>query len=66
MSRQLAVPRRSLLSASCDIRIGLGVQSQPVNPTRQQIRGVKTIDFAGEKEEVYGNESSQGVELSAT
>ena len=55
LSRQLispAVQRRSLASAA---RIGLAARTQPVVSTSiQQNRGLKTIDFAGTKETVYG------------
>jgi hypothetical protein len=55
MAKQLSAPARrtfvSALNASARPTASAAVASN------QQIRGVKTIDFAGTKEDVYGNES---------
>ncbi len=58
LTRQLtspAVQRRTFVSALCGVRVGLTatLKSAVAGPA-QQIRGVKTIDFAGSKETVYG------------
>lgn len=59
LTRQLtspAIQRRTLISASKYARTGLTVPLKPaLGATLQQTRGVKTIDFAGTKEVVYGD-----------
>lgn len=58
LSRQLISPatqRRTLFSASKYVRASLAAPLTPViNTAIQQRRGIKTIDFAGTKEVVYG------------
>lgn len=58
LSRQLispAVQRQTFISASQYARVTLAAQLKPtVGTTIQQSRGLKTIDFAGTKETVYG------------
>lgn len=57
LARQLtspAVQRRTFVSALNGVR-ATAVTARPAVPAlQQQTRGVKTIDFAGSKEEVYG------------
>lgn len=58
LARQWAAPivqRRTLVSALGGLRAGLpnALKSGVAGPV-QQVRGVKTIDFAGSKETVYG------------
>ncbi|MDA4133731.1 MAG: hypothetical protein OK454_11510, partial [Thaumarchaeota archaeon] len=55
VARQLtsAAQRRTFVSALAAAR-ATAVSSRPAAPARQQVRGVKTIDFAGHKEDVYG------------
>ncbi|KAL6865942.1 Bifunctional acetohydroxyacid reductoisomerase [Amphichorda felina] len=57
LARQLAAPRvqqRTFIAARNLVRAG-AVAARPAvaGPAQQQIRGVKTIDFAGSKEDVY-------------
>ena len=63
LGRQLASPqvqRRTFVSAMGAVRATAVSASRPAaHPVRQQqqqqqVRGVKTMDFAGSKEEVYG------------
>ena len=58
-TRQLTLPatqRRTLISASKYARTGLAAPLKPASVASfQQTRGVKTIDFAGTKEVVYGD-----------
>lgn len=58
LSRHLtspAVQRRTLISASQYARSSITAQLKPaVGSALQQSRGLKTIDFAGTKETVYG------------
>jgi ketol-acid reductoisomerase len=57
---QLAKPvaqRRSFIAAATALRAG-APKAAAVSTSFQQTRGVKTIDFAGTKEQVYGNHSS--------
>jgi ketol-acid reductoisomerase len=57
MARQLASPavqRRTFVAAAGLVRASAVAASRAAAPARQQVRGVKTIDFAGSKEEVYG------------
>jgi len=58
LGRQLtspAVQRRTFVSALGGVRVGVAatVKSAVAGPV-QQVRGVKTIDFAGSKETVFG------------
>lgn len=58
LARQLASPatqRRSFVAAANLVR-ATAVQARPAvaGVAQQQVRGVKTIDFAGTPEEVYG------------
>jgi len=61
LARQLASPavqRRTFVSALNAVR-ATAVTARAAAPTlQQQTRGVKTIDFAGSKEEVYGKGST--------
>lgn len=58
LGRQLtspAVQRRTFVSALGGVRVGVAAAAKSaVAGPAQQIRGVKTIDFAGSKETVYG------------
>jgi ketol-acid reductoisomerase len=59
LSRQLASPavqRRTFVAAAGLVRASAVAASRAAAPApaRQQVRGVKTIDFAGSKEDVYG------------
>ena len=58
MARQLASPavqKRTLVTALNAVRASAVPASRlAANPASQQVRGVKTIDFAGHKEEVFG------------
>lgn len=59
LTRQLVSPatnRRTLVSASNLARVSVGAPLKSVVALgTQQSRGVKTIDFAGTKEVVFGN-----------
>ena len=59
LTHQLTSPaaqRRTLILASKYARTGLAAPLKPASvATFQQTRGVKTIDFAGVKEVVYGD-----------
>ena len=61
LARQLAAPailqQRTLVAAGRSLARAGAVQSVVA---AQQVRGVKTIDFAGSKEDVYGMEFSIG------
>ena len=56
--RQLAAPavqRRTFVSALNAARAGVAVAPKAaVTSQFQQVRGLKTVDFAGTKEQVYG------------
>lgn len=53
-----AIPKRSFVSAPA-VRPSVPATARiAVTPIQQQKRGVKTIDFAGTKEQVYGRSSS--------
>ncbi len=58
LARQLAAPRvqqRTFVAAANLVRAGAVARPAAVaGPAQQQVRGVKTIDFAGVKEDVYG------------
>lgn len=58
LSRQLASPavqRRTFVSAiNAAARPAAVAATRAARPAQQQTRGVKTIDFAGSKEEVWG------------
>jgi hypothetical protein len=58
LARQLAAPRvqqRTFVAARSLVRRGAVARPAAIaGPAQQQIRGVKTIDFAGTKEDVYG------------
>ena len=50
-----AIPRRSFVSAITNAKSVAGLASRTAKTvSAQQTRGVKTIDFAGHKEKVYG------------
>ena len=50
-----AIPRRSFVSAITNAKSAVGLAPRTGKIVSvQQIRGVKTIDFAGHKEKVYG------------
>lgn len=55
VARQLAprVQQRGFAAARSLVRAG-AVARPVAAPLQQQVRGVKTIDFAGHKEDVYG------------
>lgn len=55
-ARQLAAPRvqqRTFVAARQLVRAAVA-RPALAGPAQQQVRGVKTIDFAGSKEDVYG------------
>lgn len=57
IARQLAAPvqKRTFVSALNAARAGVtAAPKAAVSTSFQQVRGVKTIDFAGTKETVYG------------
>ena len=60
LARQLASPRvqqRSFAAARSLVRAGAVARPAAIaGAAQQQVRGVKTIDFAGQKEDVYGME----------
>lgn len=49
-----AISRRSFVSAVATRPLVAASRSSFVAPSQQQTRGLKTVDFAGVKEEVYG------------
>lgn len=56
LARQLVAPAvqtRGFVAAAGAIRASV-VAARVAAPAKQQVRGVKTIDFAGSKEDVYG------------
>ncbi len=59
LARQFASPtsqRRTFVSALGGFKAGFVAPTRPiVGAALQQTRGVKTIDFAGHKEKVYGS-----------
>jgi ketol-acid reductoisomerase len=60
LARQLASPavqRRTFVAAAGVVRASAVAASRTVAaPAQQQVRGVKTMDFAGSKEVVYGEQ----------
>lgn len=61
LARQLATPavqRRTFVAAASAVRASVAVKAVAA-PARQQVRGVKTMDFAGHKEEVHGESRSR-------
>lgn len=57
LARQLAAPaqRRSFVAAAGLVRASaVAAKTVAASPAQQQVRGVKTIDFAGSKEQVWG------------
>ena len=57
LARQLASPavqRRTFVAAAGLVRASAVARAATAAPAQQQVRGVKTIDFAGHKEDVYG------------
>jgi ketol-acid reductoisomerase len=58
IARQLATPavqQRTFIAARSLVRAGAAAAARPaLAGSAQQVRGVKTIDFAGVKEDVYG------------
>lgn len=60
IARQLAprVQQRTFVAARSLVRAGAVVRPAVAAPIQQQVRGVKTIDFAGHKEDVYGKLST--------
>jgi ketol-acid reductoisomerase len=65
LARQLASPavqRRTFVAAAGLVRASAVAASRvAAAPAQQQVRGVKTIDFAGSKEEVYGGLRPDGL-----
>jgi len=55
-SRQFVVPvqKRTIVTAFSAVRATVAIAPRFAGVPVQQKRGVKTIDFAGVKEEVYG------------
>lgn len=49
-----AVPRRSFVSVVATRPLVAASRSSFAAPSQQQTRGLKTVDFAGVKEDVYG------------
>ena len=68
LTRQLTAPaaqRRNFLSASKNVRACFATPLKPAaGAVVQQTRGIKTIDFAGTKETVYGNLLCEGLDSS--
>lgn len=62
LARQLASPavqRRTFVAAAGLVRASaVAARAATAAPAQQQVRGVKTIDFAGSKEDVYGKRAS--------
>ena len=57
LGRQLASPavqRRTFVAAAGAVRASAVASTSAARPAQQQVRGVKTIDFAGSKEQVWG------------
>lgn len=57
LARQLAAPvqqRAAYSVARSALRAAVAAPRTVFAPQQQQVRGVKTIDFAGHKEDVYG------------
>jgi ketol-acid reductoisomerase len=58
LARQLASPavqQRTFIAAAGAVRASaVAARAAVAAPQQQQVRGVKTMDFAGHKEEVYG------------
>lgn len=64
MARQLAAPavQQRTFVAAARSAARPGVVARPALASlAQQVRGVKTMDFAGHKEDVYGESSLQPV-----
>lgn len=62
LARQLASPavqQRTFVAAAGAVRASAVAARVAAAPAKQQVRGVKTIDFAGSKEDVYGELCSQ-------
>lgn len=60
VGRQLASPavqRRTFVAAASGAARATAVKAARPAVSRQQVRGVKTIDFAGVKEDVYGKQA---------
>lgn len=69
LARQLASPavqRRTFVSALSTVRATAVTARAAAPALQQQTRGVKTIDFAGSKEEVYGKDSTDIIALSSS
>lgn len=63
MARQLtsATQQRTFIAARSLVRASAQVNKAFVAaPAQQQVRGVKTVDFAGHKEDVYGTHPPAG------
>jgi hypothetical protein len=54
-----AVQKRTLVTALSAARAGAQTASKATSASLQQVRGVKTIDFAGHKEKVFGKRRLQ-------
>lgn len=57
MARQLVAPsvqQRTFVAAARNVARATAVARPALAGLAQQVRGVKTIDFAGHKEDVYG------------
>lgn len=66
-AKQLSAPttqRRTFVSAlNAASRATVATAQRPVQLSAQQTRGVKTIDFAGVKEDVYGKAKRASIEF---
>lgn len=49
-----ALPKRTFISAAVSRPVVANAVRAPIASIQQQSRGLKTIDFAGVKEDVYG------------
>lgn len=57
LARQLAsghIQQRTFIAARQLVRAAVARPAAIAGPAQQQVRGVKTIDFAGTTEDVYG------------
>ena len=66
LARQLASPavqQRTFIAAAGAVRASAVAARAVAAPQQQQVRGVKTMDFAGHKEEVYGELRAPGIGL---
>lgn len=56
-ARQLTAPARRTFVSAINASARPSAARAVVGASQQQVRGVKTIDFAGTKEKVYGTDS---------